>query len=238
MLDPNALSYWLPLLEAADLPMPKTVILTMPEDAQRDVWELLEGAPGNGVAIKAFAEDVANAVYAFGYPAFLRTDHTSGKHGWERTCFLQRREDAASHIAAIAEYSELAGMLGLPWDTWAVRELLPTIPVGMCTGYGNMPICREFRFFVEDGAVKCWHPYWPLDSLEEGGAEGVDYDALCKLPDDVNLHDLAIRASNAVPGAWSVDILETKRGWFITDMAEAGKSYHWPSCERLLSAKC
>jgi hypothetical protein len=28
-----------------------------------------------------------------------------------------------------------------------------------------------------------------------------------------------------------VDILETKRGWFVTDMAEAGKSWHWPGCK-------
>jgi hypothetical protein len=37
-------------------------------------------------------------------------------------------------------------------------------------------------------------------------------------------------AGCAVGGAWSVDILETKRGWFVTDMAEASKSFHWPEC--------
>jgi hypothetical protein len=37
-------------------------------------------------------------------------------------------------------------------------------------------------------------------------------------------------AGCAVGGAWSVDILETKRGWFVTDMAEAEKSFHWPEC--------
>ncbi len=31
-------------------------------------------------------------------------------------------------------------------------------------------------------------------------------------------------------GAWSVDVLATRRGWVVTDMAEAGISYHWPEC--------
>jgi hypothetical protein len=187
-------------------------------------------------AIEAFAGDVATKAAVFGSPFFLRTDETSGKHNWEDTCFVKKPEDVLSHLYAIAEFSECADFLGLPWHTWAIRELLPTIPFGVCPHYGNMPICREFKFFVEDGIVKCYHPYWPLDSLEQGGAQGIDYEALCKLPDDVNLHDLAVRAGKAAPGSWSIDILETKRGWFVTDMAEARASYHWPSCGRLKEA--
>lgn len=34
-----------------------------------------------------------------------------------------------------------------------------------------------------------------------------------------------------VKWAWSVDVLETRRGWFVTDMAEAARSFHWPGCE-------
>lgn len=26
---------------------------------------------------------------------------------------------------------------------------------------GNMPVNREFRFFVRDADVICFHPYWP-----------------------------------------------------------------------------
>lgn len=28
----------------------------------------------------------------------------------------------------------------------------------------------------------------------------------------------------------SVDILDTEKGWFVTDMAEADKSFHWEGC--------
>lgn len=50
----------------------------------------------------------------------------------------------------------------------------------------------------------------------------------------LQLYELASRAGKAVGGAWSVDILETTRGypnrWYVTDMAVAEDSWHWPEC--------
>jgi hypothetical protein len=85
------------------------------------------------------------------------------------------------HVYEIAEYSECADMIGIPWDTWVVREFLPTIPIGVCPGYGNMPVCREFRYFIEDGRYVCSHPYWPREALIDGGFDisQQEYDALC-----------------------------------------------------------
>ena len=37
---------------------------------------------------------------------------------------------------------------------------LPTMPLAVCTRYGGMPMCREFRCFVADAEVRCMHPYW------------------------------------------------------------------------------
>jgi len=37
------------------------------------------------------------------------------------------------------------------------------------------------------------------------------------------LTEYANATGRAVGGAWSIDILETKRGWHVTDMAEAAK---------------
>lgn len=94
-----------------------------------------------------------------------------------------------------------------------------------------MPACREFRFFVNDAEIECWHPYWPEEALEQGGA-GECYEALCEVEDQGPLRKLARAAGFAVGGRWSVDILETERGWYVTDMAEADRSYHWEGCER------
>lgn len=234
IVDKTALSYWFPVLVEAGLPVPRTTILTMPPDAQKEIRNSFDGQGSiEGVrALKLFADDIAEAVSEFGYPFFLRTDHTSGKHNWEETCFVDCAEAIPTHLWRIAEYSEICDFVGLPWSTWAVREILPTIPFGTCPNYGNMPICREFRFFVDEGAIRCVHPYWPRSALDQGGASSeLDYDALCRMGDDIG--DLAADAGSALGGSWSIDILETKRGWFITDLAEAHKSFHWEGCPKV-----
>lgn len=234
MTNPTALSHWFPLIEAAGLPVPRTIIVDIDDGAREAMFGIFDGVDQGDA--KPFFERIEKAADQVGYPAFLRTDDTSGKHGWEGTCHLPSADVIPSRVAGIVEYSELASLMGLPWDRWAVREFLPTMPVGVCRRYGNMPICREFRFFAEGDTVHCFHPYWPADSLAQGHAEyhsAFDFEAFSTLSvaDEVELRQMAIAASKACGGAWSIDFLETERGWFLTDMAEAHKSYHWPSCE-------
>lgn len=234
-VDRTALSYWFPIVKAAGLPVPETVIVDMPKAAREFYYAAFDG----DVSItgdcdpRPFVDAIREAVKRVGSPAFLRTDHTSGKHSWARTCFVPPDADIARRIWEIIEYSEMADFMGIPWERWAVREFLPTIPLGVCRDYADMPICREFRFFVDGPEVVCWHPYWPAEALDQGGAvfnEEGGFDELCRCDDLSILTDIASRAGQAVGGAWSVDLLETERGWFLTDMAEAGKSFHWPGC--------
>lgn len=228
-LDRTCLSYWFPLLEAAGLPVPRTVMVRMSSKAFRDVFRVFDGEPMKGDA-QPFFDAIKVAADAMGYPCFLRTGQTSGKHDWERTCLLPSANAISQHVVSIVEFSECVSLIGLSCDVWAVRELLPTMPLGVCPNYRNMPLCREFRFFVADGEVQCWHPYWPLESLEQGGADISLYDQLSSTDDYKSAFSLAHKAARAVEGSWSVDVLETQRGWYITDMAEAEKSYHWEGC--------
>lgn len=228
MKDLTCLSYWFPKLKAAGLPVPRTTIIEMPAKAFRDVFRVFDGESMKGDA-QPFFDAIKNAANAFGYPCFLRTGLTSAKHFWEKTCFLPSAEAIPAHVIEIVEFSECAQLMGLDCGVWAVREMLPTLPIAILTGYGNMPACREFRFFVDGPEIECWHPYWPEQALEEGGA-GESYASLSEIDDPGPLLKLAGAAGLAVGGRWSVDILETKRGWFITDMAESDKSFHWEQC--------
>jgi len=228
----TALSYWLPRLEAAGLPVPRTVLVDMPQEA-RDAMIAAFDDKDCGDPSLFFNEIacVANAVG--GYPVFLRTDYTSAKHDWRRSCYVASREEIPSHVFTIVEHSEMADMIGLDWRRWAVREYLPVKPYGTCPLYRDMPICKEFRCFVEDDEMLCIHSYWPRESLERGGAHLSDdqYRRLCDTERDLpTLVRLATKAGGAIGGSWSVDILETARGWIITDMAEADRSFHWPDC--------
>jgi len=238
-IDKTCLSYWFPKIEAAGLPVPETKIVNMSGEAFEDVFNIFDGKAITGKS-KPFFDDIRAAAEAIGYPCFLRTGQTSGKHGWDRTCFLQSPEQVLEHVFNIVEYSEMAGIIGLPCDIWAVRKFLSTSPLATCPMYGNMPICREFRIFVDGSIIRCWHPYWPLEALRRGGIDDYDeaysiFDQLCKevvlLPDKNRLFYIASRAGLAVGGSWSVDILETEEGWYLTDMAEADKSFHWEGCE-------
>lgn len=230
-MDKTALSYWFPIIEGAGIPVPKTKIFQMPESARDAVWGILDGRENE--IPEEFINQIAEAAKEFGYPCFLRTDHTSAKHSWKRSCYITSEESIQKGILSIAEFSECASFVGIPWYTWAIREYLPIMPHGICPRYGDMPVNKEFRFFVEDGMVLCCHPYWPLDALKDGGwtcDPKFTYEELCNTGDMDYLTALAEKTGEAVGGLWSIDILETEHGWFVTDMAEAHKSFHWESC--------
>jgi hypothetical protein len=85
------------------------------------------------------------------------------------------------------------------------------MPLGVCKRYGDMPICREFRYFIEAGRFCCSHPYWPKDALDDGGAmndggfefTNADYHLLCAGRHQA-LDRLAEAAGKAVGGALSL----------------------------------
>lgn len=232
---PTHMRYWLPKIIEAGLPSPKTILLEMSDEAVRDLWTMFDGKEA-GPAWAEFVETAKVHSDEIGYPLFLRSAYFSGKHEWDRNCFVRERDKLGDHMASIAYMSECFGVgmgtVRTSWKTWALRELLPTVPVGKCPNYDNMPVCKEFRFFATDGTVQCWHPYWPMHSLERGGCEisPEAFAALCT-PDNLpELMAMAETASRVCGGAWSVDLLSTERGWFLTDMAEARTSWHWEDC--------
>ena len=244
-----SLDEWYPLV--ADLvPTPRTVIVR----AGRDMAAVAYGDEVDAETEAAFSELAAKVRAAgdsLGWPAFLRSGYGSGKHGWRETCFVPGPAAVPAHLGAIIEWSELADIMGLPTDVWAVREMLD-VPSAFAAFRGAMPISRERRYFVVDGRVVGRHPYWPPQAFtedEEGGLfgeagpDGValpgDWRALLdalneETPGEVaTLTALTERVGAAVPGAWSVDWLwaarrgEAERRWFLTDMAWAERSFVW-----------
>jgi len=218
------LAEWYPLLVAAGIPTPKTEIVR----TDADLTPILDGQTTAG--FRALVAAVADAGSRIGYPFFLRTGFGSGKHDWNRTCLVNKPEDVHSHIANLVEWSHLVDLFGLPTKTWAVRELLPTQPV--FTAFRGMPITKERRYFVRDGQVLGYHPYFPPETIDNPSRP--DWESLLEqlnkqTPEEVaELTDLSERVSRAVSGAWSVDWLHVPdRGWVCIDMAWAEESYCW-----------
>ena len=241
-MDKSCLSWWFPKIMDAGLPVPKTTILRCDSEAAPSLYRHFDNQPV-GVKGSDFLGQVEAAVREMCLPCFLRTGQTSGKHSWKRTCHIQDVSDVVQHVVDLIEFSECADFFGLPWGVWAVREMLPTKPV--MAAYEGMPVCREFRVFVDDGLILCKHPYWPIAALQGGSPRDWDTDELLTEEDVENrghalwelddadcklVLDLASRAGAACGGLWSVDILDTELGWFVTDMAVMDLSWHWPGC--------
>ena len=226
-----SLEEWYPLV--MDLvATPRTVILHAGVDLAPLLYGNEEGAPDVRAEARQLSVDIAHAAEAVGgYPIFLRTGHTSGKHQWRDTCFVPDRASIPQHIYNIVEYSEMADMFGLPTEVWVVRELLTTEPA--FHAFADMPVTAERRYFVVDGKVVGHHPYWPPDSLEDSDTDVRDWrkrlEQLNQQPaSEIELLTaLTEKVGGVLPGAWSVDWLWAQGQWWLTDMAWAEVSYVW-----------
>lgn len=237
-MNKNCLSYWFPRIEEAGLPVPKTAIVKSP-----DLLSLVM----NGSMPKGWDDFILRLAAACkltgGFPTFLRTGEGSDKHHWKDTCWLTQAADLNQHVYNLVEWSECCCLKGLPHNVWVAREVLPTKPVCTLPAYRDMPLCREFRCFVRDNELRCSHPYWLWESVVGGFKPFPDADYVpARLRQDweqlgnltgseySEVTQLATAAGKAVGGEWSVDILDTTRGWYVTDMGEAARSWHWPDC--------
>jgi hypothetical protein len=228
------LAAWFPLIEAAGVPVPRTRIVS----TDIELVNLLDGIEVPGW--EEFVAEVRDAASEMGFPCFLRTGHGSGKHQWKDTCFLKRPEHVAAQVAMLVDWSFTMDFFGLPTSTWVLREMLAV--EAPFTAFKGMPVAKERRYFVDDGAVTGHHPYWPPGAVAEGsprtvgGArlEPVQWKALLEplneeTPDEVaELTALSEQVAAVVPGAWSVDWLWSPgRGWVCIDMAHAERSFVW-----------
>jgi len=222
--DRNCLSWWFPKLRDAGLPLPRTHIFHTDDN----LVCLMDGeTPPMWTKLLVGIKDAGDEL---GWPVFFRTGQGSGKHNWQSTCYLTRPEDIGQHIVNLVAWSHTVDFFGLAHDVWVVREMLPVAPLFVCTRYGGMPVVREFRAFVENSRVAYIQPYWPKGAIKEGSPDDDNWEAkyarLDMRPEDTStLRALASTAGLACGGCWSVDLLETRNGWYVTDMAIAERSW-------------
>lgn len=230
----NCMSWWFPRI-CDHVPVPKTELVETPGPFVQ-MFGLIEQDDGPPAWFEDFLASLTEAalrVSAEG-PWFLRSGVYSGKHSFRHCCEVTDLSKIAGHVIRIFHDSMLVDLFGLPCNVWAVREWLPGKAICRIEKYGGMPLRREFRAFAANGRVKCIHPYWPPESLELATELDEQVRMMNEMGGDRNrLLSLASVASSRVSGEWSIDLLETDRGWFVTDMALAQRSFHWPDCPRL-----
>ena len=245
----NSMLWWWPRVADCGVPMPETRIVEPGEGVLQELFAAIadgEQPPDDSAwfsLLKAAADEL-------GYPCFMRTDLSSGKHGFDRTCFVRTVTGLRMNMFTLLEENELADIRGLDYQALAVREYVE--PAAAFTAFrGNLPIGRERRYFVRDGQVECQHPYWPEAAFAEraplfnrGFAE-FDWrshlaDLSIEPPEEVKLlTGYAEIISQAIgDGYWSVDFMMGAGGrWWFIDMARGEDSWH-PECEYKEASGC
>lgn len=232
----TSLLYWYPKVQkhCPHIPMPRTEILPV---SQELLTPLLDGELTPEIqTIFAQARMTARII---GYPLFLRSDMYSGKHSWKRTCYVPDETSLAAHIQEVIEANEIADFFGLPYKALVFREFLE-LEAKFTAFWGEMPVAKERRYYVNNGVVLCHHPYWPPASIETPSVE--DWEPLLEQlnqesPVEIqHLTHLTEMIGAVLDGYWSVDFAYATNGqWYLIDMADGYISYHWEGCDKKLA---
>ena len=232
----TAMDFWLPAVEAAGLRYPRTSIIEASRVGFKTVCQWYDGfcceddQKVEAMALWCKAVDaVTKAAVAMGFPCFIRTAYTSGKHDWDKTCY---NDDLAKISTRLARLVEDTLLKDIDLGFFAVREFLP-LRSSFHAFWGNMPVAREFRFFAEPDRIRHVQPYWPPGSIRNPSIEGwePELEALSRLDDATReeLSQAALRVVDALGGYWSVDFAQHENGdWYLIDMARGEVSFFWP----------
>lgn len=219
----TSMLYWWPRVKDLGIPVPKTVIIEMPEDDLAglldDKWLSLEDE-----------RRLIKAGEKVGYPLFLRTDMASAKHQWERTCFVPKFEELFKHVWALIDATLAASMFGeLDPSALVFRELLRLN--SFFTAFSGLPISAERRYFVRDGVVECHHPYWTQDAIKRPSKS--DWKERLATLNKESAEEIelltkyATRVGEVLEGYWSIDFAEARdHSWYLIDLAVGERSWH------------
>lgn len=226
---PTAFDNWFPSVVELGIRTPKTSILPISAALQMSLIGEAPRTPQTEAELARMQADIQALGVQHGFPLFVKSSFTSSKHYWAETCCLPDAsiETVRKHIGEIFFYQCMGPHPLTP--SIVVREMIKTKPAFHAFP-GKMPVTQEFRFFAGGGTAFGYHPYWPVDSIQDPDREDWEH-ALASMsrPSDQQLAEMKAAAetlSKKLGGAWSVDFLIDQDGkpWLI-DMAEAALSY-------------
>lgn len=231
-MDKTSMLYWYPIIKDLPIPKPKTTWVEIPFEVFEE-YAYMEPR-GKEPRIVKYGPNILTKAKEIGYPLFLRTDLASGKHSWEKSCYVEKEEDLFKHIWEVVEFNFIADIIGLPCEALVFREYIP-MASQFTAFWGKLPISPERRYFIRDGKIECHHPYWFEGAIEKSGFPPLTFgwkkilEEMNKEPDEeVDLltmySDLVARV---LDGYWSVDFCKARDGrWILIDLAEGEKSWH------------
>ncbi len=237
-MDKSSLLYWFPKVKDLGIPIPRTKIVPLTQEEIKSYRE----CGGDTIRFPRLNQQVRQVIEQnFSLPVFIRTDEYSGKHSWNKTCFLDDLNNLERNLANLLGDSMTVNFLGpLPLQAIVVRQFIK-MDTRFNAFSGNMPVNPERRYFVRDKVIECHHPYWIEDAVKKGTQESMLPKNWRKIVGELNcetekevrlLTSYSSRVAKIVPGYWSIDFCKAKyRTWYLIDMAEGEKSWHPSSCK-------
>lgn len=237
------MAYWLPKIRGLKIPMPNTILI--PASFSED---------GNCLSDETHKRVEATADH-MGYPVFIKTDLSAGKHGYAETCYVPTKETLHFNLERLRDDNFCTDCM---FTHIAVRRFLDL--AWQFKAFRDLPIAPERRYFINEGKVCCHHPYWPLSAIEFFNIEfptdkKLNFEEAHELrkqlvkqrkeetlpllremnvehPQEINiLTDYSEMVGQILPEYWSVDYALGRDGkWYLIDMAEGEKSYHDDNC--------
>jgi len=232
----ESLRFWYCKIRDLRIPQPKTIIIPVKDDSLRYFAFIKRDLPA------LILEKLTAGATSLGFPLFLRTDITSYKQAWDRTCYVSTEEALLENARRIVSYSLLVEQQNMKTTAIVLREYIP-LDVGFSAFSGSLPIAAERRFFVLKGEVLCHHPYWTETVILNPNKPDwrMRLIQLNKISsNEVKLlSKYASQIAQKISGGWSVDFVRTNaKKWILIDMAPIEKSsLPDPSCDRCTKEK-
>ena len=191
IVDKNSMDYWFTLVKGSGLPFPETVKIEVRKST--NLMDFMNRWPKDPA--KIFTKQSCKLIKKLKYPLFLRSDQSSDKHGYDKTCLVETADDLMPHMRNIAEMNY---MVDINPHSFYCRELLEVDSSFTCFP-GKLPIGVEVRTFLYKGRVACIHPYWPNDAINSWIKDQINFvkerikiiqayekDESIKMDDDIN----------------------------------------------------
>ena len=225
----SSLLVWYPKIKELPIPQIKTVIVKTGHKVLYD-W-----VSNNKPIPDSLWKELDDGIKQIGkFPVFMRTDQASMKHDWNETCYLKSIDGLKHHLSMLIEGHLMENMAGeLGYEAIVFREFLELESYFTADYYGDFPVNKEVRCFIDKGKLVSMHNYWFEDAVKQGHPHDPRWrDKLKKLNalsiiDKETIRHYLTLVCDIFNENWSVDFAKGKNGtWYLIDCARGEVSYH------------
>lgn len=228
----NSMFYWYPKIKDLPIAQPKTTFMRF---FKKELKLLSEEKIPSSIIERAKAVIIHQDLQ---FPLFMRTDFSSCKHGWKKTCYVPSADKIERNIFELLTESMMQGWMSYQDTGLVFREFL-NLQTGFTAFHGDFPVNKERRYLIRDGKVQCHHPYWYPNAID-GHTKQEDWKEIVDLLNFETTSEIELLKGYAeivgkvMDGYWSVDFAkgaEAESPWYLIDMAQGEHSFHWLECE-------